>query len=430
MSKILDGCRPLLVGKTAVTVALSGGGDSVACLHILLKLSEELGFSVGCAHFHHQIRGEEADRDADFCRRLCQAWNVPLTMGTGDVPARAKATGESLEEAARQLRYQFFQGLGTSVATAHTADDNLETLLLNLLRGTGLRGLCGIPPARDYLIRPILHMTKEDISAYLTENNLPFMVDSTNFEGIALRNRLRSDVLPKLQVEQPSLAVKTLEMTARLREDEDFLNRLAMEHLARAQRDGWLDVPTLLKAEPPILHRILRYFLQENQVYHVRAQHILNFEGLLRCEKPSAVVKFPNLTLRREYHKLLVGKPPNYTLEPRDVTPPFRVELPQGGWLICSENIPKQMKYLRINREKLGIFCTIRPRLIGDSLQLPGGTKTVKALMIDRKIPVTLRNCIPVLACGDQVVAVMELGVNVLFRPTNKENTLYLYIER
>lgn len=423
----LQGCRPLLSGKTAVTVALSGGGDSVCCLHILLKLSEEMGFSVACAHFHHQIRGEEADRDADFCRRLCQAWKVPLTVGTEDVPAHARATGMGLEEAARRLRYQFFQKLDATVATAHTADDNLETLLMNLLRGTGLRGLCGIPPARDYLIRPILHWTKEDVLDYLTENNLPFMVDSTNFEGIALRNRLRGDVLSKLKAEQPSLAMKTLEMTARLREDEAFLHKFAVDHLDCARRDGWLDVPTLLDAEPPILSRSLRYFLQENRACHVSAQHILSVRDLLSNPKPSASVDLPSLTLRREYNKLLVGAPPVLTLDECEVSPPFSVPLPQGTRCICQETPPEQGEYLAISQEKMAEKCVIRGRWRCDTINLGGCTKRVKDVMIDRKIPAHLRDSLPVLVQPDGVIAVLKVGVNLKFRPKDGEKAWYLF---
>lgn len=158
--KVLRWCREnamLSPGQTVVC-AVSGGADSVAMLHILCSLREALGVTVSAAHFNHRLRGAESDRDEAFVRKLCGDWGVPLAAASGDAAARARETGESLEEAARNLRYAFFASLGQTVATAHTADDNLETMLLNFLRGTGLTGLGGIreagPPRPAH---PLLH---------------------------------------------------------------------------------------------------------------------------------------------------------------------------------------------------------------------------------------------------------------------------------
>ena len=136
--KVLRWCREnaLLAPGQTVFCAVSGGADSVAMLHILCSLREALGVTVSAAHFNHRLRGAESDRDEAFVRKLCDDWGVPLAAASGDAAARARETGESLEEAARNLRYAFFASLGQAVATAHTADDNLETMLLNFLRGS------------------------------------------------------------------------------------------------------------------------------------------------------------------------------------------------------------------------------------------------------------------------------------------------------
>ena len=199
--KILSWMRGQCMTQPGDTVicAVSGGADSVCMLHVLLSLRNTLGITVEAAHFNHQLRGEESDRDEAFVRTLCAELGVVLHVDNGDVRARAAKTHESVEEAARALRYAFFSSLPCLIATAHTQDDNLETVLLNLTRGTGLAGLCGIPPTRDSFIRPMLAVSRAEIEAYLEQNGLPHVTDSTNFLPDARRNRLRQSVIPLLK---------------------------------------------------------------------------------------------------------------------------------------------------------------------------------------------------------------------------------------
>lgn len=165
--KVLRWCRSqnLFPGGGPVTAALSGGADSVAMLRILLELSGVLGITVTAAHFNHHLRGAASDRDEDFCRGLCEKLGVPLRVGGADVAALARARGQGVETAAREARYAFLlEGEGT-VATAHNADDNLETLLLHLVRGAGLHGLAGIPPRRGDIVRPLLTTSRALVMA-------------------------------------------------------------------------------------------------------------------------------------------------------------------------------------------------------------------------------------------------------------------------
>ncbi len=428
MNDFLAWCQPLLAEKTAVTVALSGGGDSVCCLHLLWKLQENMGLALSAAHYNHQLRGAESDRDERFCRDFCTKLDIPLTVGTGDVLARSKQFGESVEESARVMRYQFLESLGTTVATAHTADDNLETLLMNLVRGTGLRGLCGIPPVRDQFIRPILCLSKGDVLDYLTKNNLPFMEDSTNFQPTALRNRIRQQVVPLLQTEMPSLAEKTLDLTARLREDETFLTSLAQKHLEDATQQDALFIPTLRGLEPSILHRCLQLFLQKNAVSKVTARHILNFKSLLSSQNPSATLNLPGLTLRREYDWIFLGTAQPITFTPQACTPPFQLELPQIGTLICGDTPPKQGEFLAISAKKIQNSVTIRPRTPGDALNLGGGSKTVKKRLIDLKIPAHLRDALPGLAVDGKLIALWKIGVDVLYTPEKDEKSWFFQL--
>ena len=171
--KILNAVKrfSLLSCGESVTVALSGGADSVSLLFALLQLQKKLGISVSAAHFNHMIRGAEADRDEAFAREFCERLGVPFTAGRGDVPQYAAENRISEETAARLLRYAFLEKADGLVATAHTASDNFETVLFNLTRGAALGGLCGIPPKRGKFIRPLLFCTREDIEEYCRESS-------------------------------------------------------------------------------------------------------------------------------------------------------------------------------------------------------------------------------------------------------------------
>ena len=199
-----------------IVCALSGGADSVALLSVLLELRETLNISVEAAHFHHNLRGEEADRDAAFCRTLCALLNIPCHFGKAD-PA-AYGCGDSIELTARDLRYAFLRSLPVDkIATAHTADDNAETVLMHLVRGTGLKGLGGIAEVNGRLIRPMLHITRRQVEDFLQEYHISHIEDSSNAGDDFLRNRIRHYVMPLLQAENPRLAENVSAMAQRLR---------------------------------------------------------------------------------------------------------------------------------------------------------------------------------------------------------------------
>lgn len=261
-----------------VVAGLSGGADSVALLHCLAGLREELDFSLTACHVNHCIRGEEAGRDQRFCENLCRRLEIPLTVMTEDVPAFAQEKGLGLEEAARELRYACFfraagqlteSGVAVKVATAHTLSDSLETVLFSLARGTGLAGLCGIPPVRHAggrpdVIRPLIRATRRETEEYCRVNGLEYMTDSTNLDERYTRNRIRRQMVPLLKELNPNLERTVGRMTETLREDQDCLEGLAEEFLQLHGLPGeggalesvpralWLELP------PAVAVRVLR----------------------------------------------------------------------------------------------------------------------------------------------------------------------------
>lgn len=223
-----------MFGKAdTIICALSGGADSV-CLTLALKeLSSEYGFKIKAVHVNHLLRGAESDRDEQFCRDLCEREDIPLTVFRADAAFFSKEHKMSLESGARKLRYNFFDevcGENARIATAHTLSDSAETVIFNLSRGTGLKGLCGIPPVRDKMIRPLIYCKREEILSYLSERGQDFVTDSTNLSDDYSRNKIRHNVIPVLEELNSGFLESIKRLTESLSEDERFLSELAKEH--------------------------------------------------------------------------------------------------------------------------------------------------------------------------------------------------------
>ena len=225
---------------------VSGGADSMCLLEVLLEISHERGFTVSVAHFNHMLRGEESDRDETFVREFCAACGIPFYSGAGDVNEYAAKLKLSVEEAAREARYSFFfataeKAESVRIATAHTADDNAETMILNLVRGAGAAGLSGIPPVRDIassvtkrpiiVIRPMLRISREDVMLFVTERGIPFVEDSTNNIDIYTRNKIRHIVMPVIKEINPKYYEAMAATSALSRADEEYLSKIADEYI-------------------------------------------------------------------------------------------------------------------------------------------------------------------------------------------------------
>ena len=375
-----------------VTCALSGGADSVALLFALYLLKDKLNIQLSAAHFNHHLRGEESQRDENFVRDFCDRYDIPLTVGEGQIVPGKKG----LEAAARDARYAFLRSLPGKIATAHTADDNAETVLMHLVRGTGLKGLGGIAPVNGSVIRPMLTCTRQDVEDFCAEWCLNFITDSSNEGDDFLRNRLRHHVMPLLKQENPRLAENTSAMALRLRQDEDCLSQLA--ELPE------MDVETLRTMHPALRKRALESFLKQSGVREPEASHIAQAESLVFSPKPSAFARFPGgVTIGRNYGLLQVQSRAE-ALAP--------VELPVPGSILWGD--------YRITAAEAGEGITVHPdgpitvrsRLTGDSIRLSGGSKTLKKLFIDRKIPASERDRIPVLADRRGILAVHGFGIH------------------
>ena len=247
-----------------VLCAVSGGRDSVCLLHYLHGISAAFGFSLAAGHYNHHMR-PTAQRDEDFVRELCDELQIPFYTDGADVCRVAQERGEGVEETGRRLRYAFLERLADDIgadriATAHHMNDQAETVLLNLLRGTGPEGLSGIPPVRGRLIRPLLNTPRQEIEDYLEQHGLGHVEDETNDSLRFSRNRLRCTVLPELEKINPALRQNIARTAAIIRQEDQYLDQLAQQYLPETGTQ--VACSGLLVAPPPLQPRMLRILVE------------------------------------------------------------------------------------------------------------------------------------------------------------------------
>lgn len=413
----------LLNGAKDVTVALSGGADSMALLYGLLQLKDELSIRrIRAAHFNHCIRGDEALRDQNFVSEQCEKLGVELVLGSDDVPRYAKENNLSLELAARELRYKFFEGLNTDVvATAHTASDNTETVLFNLARGTALSGLCGIPPKRDKYIRPLILCARSEIETYCTQNDISFVTDSTNLSDDYTRNNIRHNVVPVLKQVNQSVENAVSRMTASVREDDDFISCIAQQEYNNLICDDGLRLVNFKNLHPAVAKRIIATyalsFCVDVDNYHINAIYDICLSGgkiSLPKEKvayiTNDILKFDNVNEPIENKKFNV----QIIKKNNDL---FKNDKKVHNLLL--KNI--------LDCDKIVGRLVLRTRQSGDTIRLKNKncTKTLKKLFCEYKVPLDERENLPVLCDEEGVVWVHKIGVAE--RSAADENSADIY---
>ena len=415
--------------------AVSGGLDSMCLLHFMSTWGRMRGFLVTAAHFNHQLRLPGADRDEAFVREQCAAWDIPLLCGRGDVRALAERKGLSVEEAARTLRYAFLRETARQegcavILTAHHADDNAETMLLNLIRGTGTRGLSGIPRQRDGLLRPFLELPRETLERYAAAHGVPHVEDETNGDPeAAARNLLRLRVMPVLKALNPRTVEHMTRAAAILEEESQGMERLARELAGQAaQTPGGVSIAclSLTEAPPALAKRAVLALLERaaGRRQDLTAAHVLAVLELAREGRCGGQVSLPyGLTARRGRYSLYLERGP---------APPAAVPLSLGEtvrfgrWRISLDREPagRESYPLSMPEEPL---CVTAWRS-GDRLRLGGqrGERSLKRLCADRGIPPWRRDTLPVLRVGELPAAVPGLGVQSAFAPQGKSKTVFV----
>ena len=406
--RALAGCP----SDTPLCIGLSGGADSTALLCLLAGDPH-----LSAVHVHHGIRGAEADRDADFCRRLCAERGVPLTVLYVDAPALARERGISLETAARDGRYAVItahmqQNAIPVLVTAHHADDQLETLLQHLLRGSGLRGLAGIPACRPLcdgalVVRPLLWTTHRELTAYLAQMGQSYMEDSTNGEGCCTRNRLRLEVTPILEQLYPGAAQNAARAAESLREDEDYLSELAA---AFVREEGNAPTAARLAALPrPLFARVMRALLPTvPERTHVEALHALCREAI-----PHAALDLTDVRVSIEGGRLCIAPRraahTDYDLPLHEGENPLPCGgavwvLPRGAEPPFSPAVHRFIVQIPLCSSKIKGALRARNMRPGDRLRAGGVNRAVRRLP-GSEIPLSTRVAMPLLTDGEGVLA-------------------------
>ena len=428
----------MLPPRSRVLCAVSGGADSMCLLHLLYTRREQLGIEVFAAHYEHGLRGEESLRDAAFVESWCRERGISCALEHGDAGAYAEKNGLGTEEAARELRYDFLrraaEKLGCEIiATAHNADDNAETLVFNLCRGSGAAGLRGIPPVRGDIVRPLLGCTRAEIEEYLKNNGIEHVEDSSNLTDDYSRNLIRHRVIPVLREINPALSAAAGRTAALMREDEDCLENMAAEFIREYYDGESLPTQAFSGLHRAVASRVVRQLCPQTlSVKNVDAALALaEGEGL-------AFADMPGLRLRREQGRIFFAQQRPECIPERELILGETVDVPEAGLKItavpgiCGKEINDLFKTYCFKYESIcgSIICTGRRN--GDRLRPLGRncTKSLKKLFAEAGFTQRQRNMTPVLRDDKGVLAVYGLAVDERTAPAEGDKVLLIDIER
>jgi tRNA(Ile)-lysidine synthase len=427
-----------------VLVAVSGGADSVALLHLLRGLAADYDLTLHAAHLDHELR-PDSSADADFVADLCAAWEIPLETARISIPVLARQSGRGLEETSREERQDFLQRTARArgcrvVALGHHRDDQAETVLQRLLRGSGASGLAAMRPRRGPFIRPLLTVTRDEIRSYLREQGLSWVEDASNSDPAFTRNRIRHRLLPLLREFNPAIGRTLAGLSERLALEEDFWELAvtsALEQTARAVPEGLqLDLPALLALHPALRARVLRQAIgtARGGLARIQACHIAAIEALALGQRPQAEVRLPGLWCGRRYDRLLLGPAPPVPL------PPYLVEIggagsyPLPGGARLEVTLPSRPGgetpwAVEFAADEVPWPLLARPFRPGDRIDLPGGAGRlrVKELFRAARLPLEARRQWPLVFAGG-LLWVPGLRRSPVRRPGAGERVLRLQL--
>lgn len=394
-------------------IGFSGGADSSAILHYLSKKTKKLL----CVHINHMIRGEEALRDEFFCKNMCQKYGVRFLSYVVDVPSLAKKRKQGLEETARQERYRIFEKILSQnedykcIVTAHNANDNAETVLFNLSRGSGPKGISGIKPVSNNIVRPLIYCSKEEILEYCRKNSIDYVNDSTNIDTDYTRNYIRHEIVPMLEKINPSFLDSCMRMGELLRDDEKYLREICEKIILENKIKTRINTSLLVSLERPIASRVLMYLYKENLdrkavdaclklAKHGKVGQYINLPGKLSFKKERGYVKFVSteLLLKANYN-IVLKNGINHIKE--------------LGIAIGVNNEDEPRNYTFVDETILnsrGILIA-RNKQDGDKIYHGKMTKKLKTLFCDKHIPSHYRDKIPLICDDDGILLIPTIAV-------------------
>ncbi len=386
--KTVEKYNMLSVGDTVVA-AVSGGADSMAMLDFLLSVKDIYNLQIIVAHMEHGIRGKESKEDADFVKKYCEKHNVNFRIRHINAPEEAEKASMGIEEYSRKARYEFFYSIPCDkIATAHNLSDNAETVLFRLIRGTGLKGMCGIPPVRDKIIRPLIEITSEEIRNFCRDNNIEYRNDSTNSCNDYSRNVIRNEILPLAKNINSSCENAICSFISDVKDDYGFIESVSDNAYSRCFEKNQLNLEQLRKYKKAVVKRIIIKFFDNNGLSLDRV-HIENvFEAVYKPKKVQISGDIFAVSNRKYLHIADFGRCKDGNGFIKEI-------------LNINEFIPKDIDFY-CDCDKIVGSVIIRTRQPGDCIKPAGRgcSKTLKKLFNEFSIPVEKRN-FPVVVCDD-----------------------------
>ncbi len=432
--KIINEYR-MLENCNTVIAAVSGGADSVCMLSLLQNVCAKRQINLVCAHFNHNLRGIESDADEAYVKELCKNLGIEFYRSGTDVSTVSKQKGISIETAAREERYSFLFDLAKTlgnakIATAHTANDNAETVLLNLSRGSGLKGLCGIPAVRDNIIRPILYLSRNDTESYCKLNKLKYVTDKSNYDTKYSRNKIRLNVIPLLN-DINSEAVNNICKAAHILEsDNNCLENIASRVYDNAYVDSSLITDNLKSQDDAILSRIIVRFIKENTSVDYDNIHINEAVKLIKYGITGDNLQLANkLYLEISYNKLTISTKEYNTSSEEIIINDLGEYSFNGKTIFLEQGIACDNKINTVDYNKISFPLILRSPKQGDKFKIPKvGTKSVNRLLTDKKIPRSNRGTLPMLEYNNEIVWIYGVGASENYK-ADKNTQKYINIK-
>lgn len=424
-----------------IIIGVSGGADSVCLTSVLNSLKEEYNLDITLVHINHNIRGEEAQRDEDFVIELGEVYGNNVKVFSYEVETMARAEGMTVEEMGRKLRYEaFYKAAGENgkIAVAHNMNDNCETMIMRFLRGTGIKGLGGISAARDRIIRPLINVTRAEIEAYCSSNNLEYCTDSTNSIEEYTRNKIRLNIIPMIQRDFNENIVAAMARMSELMSDEErYMEGIAEKAYKECEiEESRISAERLLKYDRVIQRRIVRlgFVNYSADLHDISYEHVERVLSLTEKESGKVIELPNNLRAVKEHDTIYfykVGESRDFVYD-IEIGKEYEFKELGMGILISDEKYDENLKNvytIPLDYDKINTGLQLRSRQSGDKISLTGGTKTIKKLFIDEKVPLSKRDNIPLLAAGNNILWIKDMKTSAYFKASKGcENVLYLYL--
>lgn len=416
----------LIIKGDSILVGYSGGMDSSFLLSLLMEIKEEYELQISAAHLNHLVRGDEALRDENFCKDQCKSYGIPFYSERKDMDGLAEELGISKEAAGRKLRRDFFNRICKEnnikkIALAHNYDDQVETLLMRIFRGTGIDGLAGISYKNENYIRPILNIRRSEIEKYILENDIPYVEDSTNKESEYHRNKIRNDLLPLLEREyNPKISEAIFNLSEIAKIEVDALENLTNDKFEKVVKiekgKGILDIEKFHSLDSGVRNRIIRKIFEDltGNLMDLSLENVNEVLNLSCGETGKFIDNINGLKIRNSYGKLIFEK------EVKNVTSNLYIELKMGNNIIHEDLVLKVLEStepsfseneITIPKEVITDKLIIRNRKNGDRIRPIGlnGTKKLKDIFIDEKIDRELRDNYLIISDVEKIFWVKDL---------------------